>query len=89
MSRLNGCLEKNSSSSQMGVRQSFKMKQSVVYDWAVLPCDHLICIESFQKYSEELKTMFSCGCGAQFTQSAYEHLVTHCSSARDGAKHLK
>ena len=67
----------------------YKMKASVVYDWAVLPCDHLICIECFLKYSEELKTMFSCGCGAQFTQSAYEHLVTNCSSARDAAKHLK
>ena len=66
----------------------FKTKTSVTFDWAVLPCDHLICIDCFKKHAGELKVMFKCGCGTEFSQSAYDYLVTHCASAQDAAKDL-
>ena len=49
----------------------YKTKASVIFDWAVLPCDHLICIDCFKKHAEEL---------AEFSQSAYDYLVTHCAA---------
>ena len=66
----------------------FKTKTSVIFDWAVLPCDHLICIDCFKTHAEELKVMFKCGCGAEFSQSTHDYLVTHCASAQDAAKDL-
>ena len=66
----------------------YKTKASVIFDWAVLPCDHLICIDCFKKHAEELKVMYKCGCGAEFYQSTYDYLVTHCPSAQDAAKDL-
>ena len=65
-----------------------KTKASVIFDWAVLPCDHLICIDCSKKHAEELKVIFKCGCGAELSQSAYNYLVTHCASAKDAAKDL-
>ena len=65
----------------------YKTKASVIFDWAVLPCDHLICIDCSKKHAE-LKVMFKCGCGAELSQSAYNYLVTHCASAKDAAKDL-
>ena len=66
----------------------YKTKASVIFDWAVLPCDHLICIDCSKKHAEELKVMFKCGCADEFSQSAYNYLVTPCASAKDAAKDL-
>ena len=64
-----------------------KMKASVIFDWAVLYCDHLICIECLKKHAE-LKVMFKCGCAAEFSLSACDYLVTDSTSAQDAAKDL-
>ena len=55
----------------------YKTKASVIFDRAVLPCNHLICIDCFKKHTEELKVMFKCGCAAEFSLGTCDYLVTH------------
>ena len=50
----------------------FVEKSSVVYDWTVFRCNHLVCLTCFRSRVEELKRMFACPCGAQFPKSAYD-----------------
>ena len=61
---------------------SFVEKSSVVYDWTVFWCNHLVCLSCFTSRVEGLKRMFECPCGAQFPESAYGYMVTFTSSAR-------
>ena len=53
----------------------YQQKGSVVYDWAVFPCDHLICINCFKAKAATLKSEYECGCGQRFNGlSAFEYL---------------
>ena len=66
----------------------FVEKSSVVYDWTVFRCNHLVCLKCFRNRVEELKRMFACPCGAQFPESAYDYMVTFTSSAREEAERM-
>ena len=61
----------------------FQCKSATYFDWMTLPCDHLICLDCFRRKKEFLKTMHECGCGAQFSVSAYDWLINHCQVAND------
>ena len=37
----------------------FKTKMALVFDWAVQPYDHFICIDSFKAHAEKLKSMYN------------------------------
>ena len=67
----------------------FEEKSSVVYDWTVFRCNHLLCLSCFRSRAKELKRMFECLCGAQFPpESAYDYVVTFTSSAREEAEQM-
>lgn len=60
----------------------FKMKGAAVFDWTVLHCDHLVCMDCFKKKKDFLKTMRSCHCGPRFLESAYDYVVTHTHTSK-------
>lgn len=53
----------------------FKMKGAAVFEWTVLRCDHLVCMECFKKNKDFPKTIRSCQCGVTFPESAYKMAV--------------
>jgi len=53
----------------------FEERDSVTFDWAVLRCDHLVCLRCFRQRAEELKTLFQRPCGCRFPESAYHYIV--------------
>ena len=53
----------------------FKMKGAAVFDWTVLRCDHLVCMDCFKKNNDFRKTMRHWG--ATFLESAHDYVVTH------------
>ena len=53
----------------------YKLNESVVYDWAILPCDHLVCIACFKARAEDLKNLYKCAYGHTFNGlSAFKYL---------------
>ena len=66
----------------------FEMKGAAMFVWTVLRCNHLICIKCFKKNADFLKTMRSCHCGATFTESAYEYIVTYTHSGKVAAEEI-
>ena len=53
----------------------FKMKGAAVFDWTVLRCDHLVCMDCLKKNNDFRKTMRHWG--ATFLESAHDYVVTH------------
>ena len=66
----------------------FEMKGAAMFDWIVLRCNHLICIKCFKKHADFLKTMRSRHCGATFSESAYEYIVTNTHSGKVAAEEM-
>ena len=60
----------------------FTMKGAAVFDWTVLRCDHLVCMDCFKKNKDFLKTMGTCHCGPRFLESAYDYVVTHTHTSK-------
>ena len=67
----------------------FKLKEAVVFDWMVLPCDHLVCLACFKARANDLKNLYECGCGQTFDGlSAFEYLRRNSSLAFEAAQEL-